>query len=65
MRVSPNALYAKEYNFAVCTGSPIVSQLSSYVDRPCGKDPKHLWLDIVAVVDNSKEMTDDGVLSVS
>lgn len=36
-----------------------------YMDRVCGEDETHLWLDIVAVVDNSKGMTDKGVVTVS
>uniref|UniRef100_A0A1I7UTE7 VWFA domain-containing protein n=2 Tax=Caenorhabditis tropicalis TaxID=1561998 RepID=A0A1I7UTE7_9PELO len=30
---------------------------SSYTDRQCGSDMPNLWLDVVAVVDNSKGMT--------
>lgn len=33
----------------------------SYVDRPCGNDLENLWVDIVAVVDNSHGMTDNGL----
>ncbi|CAL2027297.1 unnamed protein product [Caenorhabditis brenneri] len=40
----------------VATYSPM-----SYVDRPCGNDLGNLWLDIVAVVDNSHGMTDEGL----
>ncbi|CAA88986.1 VWFA domain-containing protein [Caenorhabditis elegans] len=51
-----------------CLGSP-VSQSSNcqdgYMDRVCGEDETHLWLDIVAVVDNSKGMTDKGVVTVA
>uniref|UniRef100_A0A1I7THL9 VWFA domain-containing protein n=1 Tax=Caenorhabditis tropicalis TaxID=1561998 RepID=A0A1I7THL9_9PELO len=37
----------------------------SYIDRQCGQDLGNLWLDIVAVVDNSKGMTDDGLGDVA
>uniref|UniRef100_A0A1I7UTF7 VWFA domain-containing protein n=1 Tax=Caenorhabditis tropicalis TaxID=1561998 RepID=A0A1I7UTF7_9PELO len=37
----------------------------SYVDRKCGQDLGNLWLDIVAVVDNSHGMTDDGLGDVA
>ncbi|KAF1771450.1 hypothetical protein GCK72_003277 [Caenorhabditis remanei] len=37
----------------------------SYVDRQCGEDLSNLWLDVVAVVDNSQGMTDDGLNNVA
>ncbi|EFP12242.1 hypothetical protein CRE_04171 [Caenorhabditis remanei] len=37
----------------------------SYVDRPCGVDLSNLWLDVVAVVDNSQGMTNDGLNNVA
>ncbi|ULU14002.1 hypothetical protein L3Y34_016487 [Caenorhabditis briggsae] len=36
-----------------------------YVDRECGQDLTNLWLDVVAVVDNSIGMTDEGLDSVA
>ncbi|KAF1771447.1 hypothetical protein GCK72_003273 [Caenorhabditis remanei] len=36
----------------------------SYVDRPCGTDLSNLWLDVVAVVDNSQGMTFNGLQNV-
>uniref|UniRef100_A0A1I7UTE4 VWFA domain-containing protein n=1 Tax=Caenorhabditis tropicalis TaxID=1561998 RepID=A0A1I7UTE4_9PELO len=38
---------------------------SSYTDRPCGNDITNLWLDVVAVIDNSFGMGSAGVLSVA
>lgn len=35
-----------------------------YVDRKCGDDLSNLWLDVVAVVDNSKGMRNDGLTDV-
>lgn len=35
------------------------------MDRPCGEDQTNLWLDIVAVVDNSVGMTNAGLASVA
>ncbi|PIC54151.1 hypothetical protein B9Z55_003524 [Caenorhabditis nigoni] len=37
----------------------------SYTDRPCGDDLSNLWLDVIAVVDNSQGMTTDGLSSVA
>ncbi|ULU14001.1 hypothetical protein L3Y34_016486 [Caenorhabditis briggsae] len=37
----------------------------SYTDRPCGDDLGNLWLDVIAVVDNSQGMTTDGLSSVA
>ncbi|EFP12251.1 hypothetical protein CRE_04174 [Caenorhabditis remanei] len=37
----------------------------SYVDRQCGTDLNNLWLDVIAVVDNSHGMTNGGVQSVA
>ncbi|EFP12267.1 hypothetical protein CRE_04178 [Caenorhabditis remanei] len=37
----------------------------SYVDRPCGDDLTNLWLDVIAVVDNSRGMTVNGLNYVS
>ncbi|CAO4363286.1 unnamed protein product [Caenorhabditis nigoni] len=36
-----------------------------YVDRECGQDLTNLWLDVVAVVDNSIGMTNEGLDSVA
>lgn len=36
----------------------------SYTDRRCGEDLGNLWLDVVAVVDNSIGMTNGGLTSV-
>ncbi|CAO4363146.1 unnamed protein product [Caenorhabditis nigoni] len=36
----------------------------SYTDRPCGDDLSNLWLDVIAVVDNSQGMTTNGLISV-
>ncbi|EFP12218.1 hypothetical protein CRE_04175 [Caenorhabditis remanei] len=37
----------------------------SYVDRPCGTDLSNLWLDVIAVVDNSRGMTVAGLNEVA
>ncbi|KAF1771448.1 hypothetical protein GCK72_003274 [Caenorhabditis remanei] len=37
----------------------------SYVDRPCGTDLSNLWLDVIAVVDNSRGMTNKGLSYVA
>ncbi|EFP12285.1 hypothetical protein CRE_04177 [Caenorhabditis remanei] len=37
----------------------------SYVDRPCGTDLSNLWLDVIAVVDNSRGMTNKGLSNVA
>ncbi|EFP12269.1 hypothetical protein CRE_04176 [Caenorhabditis remanei] len=37
----------------------------SYVDRPCGEDLTNLWLDVIAVVDNSRGMTVDGLNEIA
>ncbi|KAF1771446.1 hypothetical protein GCK72_003272 [Caenorhabditis remanei] len=37
----------------------------SYVDRPCGSDLSNLWLDVIAVVDNSRGMTVAGLDNVA
>lgn len=36
-----------------------------YVDRQCGEDLGNLWLDVVAVVDTSKGMTNAGLTKVA
>ncbi|EGT31845.1 hypothetical protein CAEBREN_20112 [Caenorhabditis brenneri] len=36
-----------------------------YADRECGTDLNNLWIDVVAVVDNSIGMTNDGLTSVA
>ncbi|PIC54137.1 hypothetical protein B9Z55_003517 [Caenorhabditis nigoni] len=41
------------------------SQSSVDQGRQCGSDLANLWLDVVVVVDNSKGMTNDGLLSVA
>uniref|UniRef100_A0A1I7UTE5 VWFA domain-containing protein n=1 Tax=Caenorhabditis tropicalis TaxID=1561998 RepID=A0A1I7UTE5_9PELO len=38
---------------------------SSYTDRPCGSDMSNLWLDVVAVVDNSLGMTSSDLANVT
>ncbi|EFP12205.1 hypothetical protein CRE_04170 [Caenorhabditis remanei] len=38
---------------------------ASYVDRRCGEDLSNLWLDVVAVVDNSQGMTNPGLINVA
>ncbi|EFP12211.1 hypothetical protein CRE_04224 [Caenorhabditis remanei] len=38
---------------------------ASYVDRRCGEDLSNLWLDVVAVVDNSQGMTNEGLSNVA
>ncbi|CAL2027298.1 unnamed protein product [Caenorhabditis brenneri] len=38
---------------------------SSYTDRECGTDLSNLWLDVVAVVDNSIGMTNSGLLNIA
>ncbi|UMM14943.1 hypothetical protein L5515_002568 [Caenorhabditis briggsae] len=38
---------------------------SEYITRPCGQDLSNLWLDVVAVVDNSQGMTNDGLTAIA
>ncbi|EFP12247.1 hypothetical protein CRE_04222 [Caenorhabditis remanei] len=38
---------------------------ASYVDRSCGTDLSNLWLDVIAVVDNSRGMTNKGLSYVA
>ncbi|EFO85881.1 CRE-CLEC-60 protein [Caenorhabditis remanei] len=45
--------------FSQYTDSP------AYYDRRCGEDLGNLWLEVVAVVDNSKGMTNGGLISIA
>uniref|UniRef100_A0A1I7UG46 VWFA domain-containing protein n=1 Tax=Caenorhabditis tropicalis TaxID=1561998 RepID=A0A1I7UG46_9PELO len=38
---------------------------AKYYDRNCGEDLGNLWLEIVAVVDNSKGMTNSGIINIA
>ncbi|EGT45088.1 hypothetical protein CAEBREN_08613 [Caenorhabditis brenneri] len=37
----------------------------AYYDRRCGEDLGNLWLEVVAVVDNSKGMTNKGLINIA
>uniref|UniRef100_A0A1I7UTE9 VWFA domain-containing protein n=1 Tax=Caenorhabditis tropicalis TaxID=1561998 RepID=A0A1I7UTE9_9PELO len=50
---------------ATVSGCLALYDPSSYTDRPCGDDITNLWLDVVAVVDNSKGMRFDGLQSIA
>ncbi|PIC45742.1 hypothetical protein B9Z55_005660 [Caenorhabditis nigoni] len=49
--------YADDY---YTTDSP-----PAYYDRRCGEDLGNLWLDVVVVVDNSKGMTNGGLINIA
>ncbi|EGT44060.1 hypothetical protein CAEBREN_12109 [Caenorhabditis brenneri] len=49
---------------SVSVGSALYDP-SSYTDRPCGNDISNLWLDVVAVVDNSIGMTTEHLNNIA
>ncbi|CAI2333877.1 unnamed protein product [Caenorhabditis sp. 36 PRJEB53466] len=51
--------------FSYCADSTTDSPTAINVDRRCGEDLGNLWLDVVAVVDNSIGMTDFGLTDIA
>ncbi|CAI2334854.1 unnamed protein product [Caenorhabditis sp. 36 PRJEB53466] len=55
-------LLATSYLLALAQSS---TQAPGLTDRSCGNDLTNLWLDVVVVVDNSKGMTQEGLVQVA